>query len=214
MKKLIPILTIGLGVTLLFAFSKGNSEKGLKIGDKAPMSDVRIKNAGVRDFSLDELKMKNGLIVVFSCNSCPFVVGMNDFSGWEKDYASLNSKALSNEIGFVLVNSNEAKRGGDDSLEEMQKRAIAKGYEMPYLLDENSKLANEFGAKTTPHVYFFDKDMKLIYMGSIDNTWDSKRENDEPYLKNAIDEHAKGSKISKTISEPKGCGIKRVEAKK
>lgn len=209
MKKLLPVLTISAGIAMLFAFSKDKSPKGLKIGDKAPMTDVKMKNAVDRDFALDDLKKKNGLIVVFSCNTCPFVVGMNDFPGWEKDYDALNTKAAANELGFVLVNSNEAKRGGDDSFEEMKKRVSEKQYKMPYLLDENSRMADAFGAKTTPHVYFFDKDMKLVYMGSIDNTWDSMRENDEFYLNNAINEIGKG-KISKSTSEPKGCGIKRV----
>jgi len=213
MKKLIPIITIGLGISILFAFGKDTSNTGLQIGDKAPMIDVRMKNAGIRDFSLGELKKENGLIVVFSCNTCPFVVGMNDFPGWEKDYEALNKKANSNGIGFVLVNSNEAKRGGDDSLEKMRERGIEKGYTIPYLVDENSKLADAFGAKTTPHVYFFDKEMKLIYMGSIDNTWDPKRTSDTPYLLNAIDDLGKG-KIATPTSEPRGCSIKRIAPKK
>ena len=209
MKKIIPIITLGLGITLLTAFAKEKTSQEIKIGSKAPMADVLMKNVGVRDFTLNDLKKENGLIVVFSCNTCPFVVGANDFPGWEKDYAALNEKANSNGIGFTLVNSNEGKRNNDDSFEEMTRRAKEKGYKMPYLLDENSKLADEFGAKTTPHVYFFDKDMKLIYTGSIDNTWDPRRSKDISFLNNAIDGSASG-KIEIPTSEPKGCSIKRV----
>ena len=71
-------------------------------------------------------------------------------------------------------------------------------------------LADAFGARTTPHVYFFDQTFKLIYTGSIDNSWDKGRKSDEPYLFNAIKAQGKGKKIKPNTTEPKGCGIKRV----
>jgi hypothetical protein len=82
---------------------------------------------------------------------------------------------------------------------------------MPYLVDENSKLANAFGAKTTPHIYFFNAEMNLVYTGSIDNIWDNKRKTDVPYLKNAIEAVGNGKKIKTDNTPPKGCSIKRVQ---
>ncbi len=82
---------------------------------------------------------------------------------------------------------------------------------MPYVLDKNSELANSFGAKTTPHVFFFDRNLKLIYTGSIDNSFEDKRKSDVPYLINAIDSYSKGKKIKVKSSSPKGCSIKRTK---
>jgi thioredoxin-related protein len=162
--------------------------------------------------SLNTLKQE-GLIVIFTSNTCPFVVGFNDgtFGGWENSYNSIYEKASANSISVVLVNSNEAKREGGESMVDMTKRKSEKGFMMPYVLDKNSELANAFGAKTTPHVFFFDRNLKLIYTGSIDNSFEDKRKSDVPYLINAIDSYSKGKKIKVKSSSPKGCSIKRTK---
>lgn len=186
----------------------------MKIGTKATLTDVKMPSVEGTEYSLSDLKGKNGLIVVFSCNTCPFVVGSSNFAGWEKDYNELHALAQENGIGLVLVNSNEAKRGNDDSFEAMQKKAEAANYSMPYVVDKESKLADAYGAKTTPHVYFFDGEFELTYVGSIDNTWDTQREVDEYYLKDAITQVGAGKKVSVKESEPRGCSIKRVSIEK
>jgi thioredoxin-related protein len=174
------------------------------------MQQIDMKSVNGSMYSLNSLKKDKGLIVIFSCNSCPFVVGSDDFPGWEMQYDSLYQEALANNIGFVLVNSNEGKRAQVDSYEEMIKHAKEQKYSMPYVLDEQAALANAFGAKTTPHVYFFDQKLTLIYTGSIDNSWDKGRKTDQTYLFNAIKAQGKGKKIKPNTTEPKGCGIKRV----
>lgn len=195
---------------LLMAFAIAPT-KPIEIGDSAPMIDTKMVGIDGSKKALSEYKKENGLIVVFSCNTCPFVVGSSSFGGWEKTYNGLAQNADKNKLGFVLVNSNEAKRKGDDSLDEMKKHAADQGYTMPYLVDKDSKLADAFGAKTTPHVFFLDKDMKLIYMGSIDNSWDNSRTEDIAYLQNAMDEYKAGKEISESVSAPRGCSIKRVK---
>lgn len=210
MKRIAPIFTLILAAALLYSFVPGKDKGMLKIGAKATMTDVRMKSIDGNEYALSDLKKEQGLIVVFSCNTCPFVVGSSNFEGWEKDYNDLNVLAKENKLGFVLINSNEAKRDNEDSYEAMKKHAAAANYSMPYLVDKESKLADAYGAKTTPHVFFFDADMELVYMGSIDNTWDTKRDNDIPYLKNAIGEVGAGKKVKLNQSEPRGCSIKRV----
>jgi hypothetical protein len=83
---------------------------------------------------------------------------------------------------------------------------------MPYVLDKNSELANAMGAKTTPHVFFFDKELKLIYTGSIDNSFEDKRKKEIPFLMDAIENHAAGKKIKLNTTSPKGCSIKRLKS--
>ena len=120
MKSLCLVLFLGI-----YHFSLGQ----LKTNEIAPMQDVEMKSVDGPLCSLSSLKKDKGLIVVFSCNSCPFVVGSDDFPGWEKQYASLYNEALANNIGFVLVNSNEGKRAQADSYEEMIKHDSSLGGE-------------------------------------------------------------------------------------
>lgn len=202
------LLTITTGIFSAFG--------QLKIGDAAPLSNEKMEAVSGTSISLSDVKAESGTLVIFSCNTCPFVVGMKDggFQGWEKDYNNIHTLAKEKGFGVILVNSNEAKRKQEDSedtMDEMKKRAAAKKYTIPYVLDKDSKLADAFGAKTTPHIFLFDNDNKLIYTGSIDNTWDPKRKEDVPYLVNALNEF--DSKINIAESEPRGCSIKRVAKK-
>lgn len=196
----------------LFSFANAQEDKGinLEIGTKAPLTEYRMLDVANEYQTLSSLKGLNGIIVVFSCNTCPFVVGSAKFEGWEKQYNDLAAFAKENGYSFVLVNSNQAKRDDEDSQEAMKKHAEEMGYTMPYLMDVNSAMANAFGAKTTPHVFMFDRSMKLTYKGSIDNSWDSKAEVLVPYLRQAIMQMFKGEKISFPETAPKGCSIKRI----
>jgi len=185
----------------------------IKISDPMPLADYKMLATDGRQLSLNDIKAKNGTLVIFSCNTCPFVVGQKDgsFPGWERNYNTIHETAQKLDVGMVLVNSNEANRTPDnnvDGLEEMTLRTREHQYTMPYVIDEKHQLADALGAKTTPHVYLFDKDDKLIYMGSIDNTWDPKRKKDVFYLQEAFDKL--GGKIKTQESQPRGCSIKRV----
>ena len=186
----------------------------IKLKSSAPLMDKVFPSTQESSLSLTNIKKENGLIVIFSCNTCPFVVGTEDFPGWENQYNPLYNMALKANIGFVLVNSNEGKRAGVDSFEEMKSHAKKMAYQMPYLMDEKSELANAMEAKTTPHVFFFDKNDKLIYAGSIDNIWDNKRKKDEQYLSMAIQSVLNGKKVKPNYTAPKGCSIKRVSTLK
>lgn len=202
---LLPTLAL---VLASFSYSD-KGPKPLKIGKVAPMKGHQLQSTDGTLQTLEGLKQEKGLLVIFSCNTCPFVVGSEQFRGWEMQYNTLNDLAAEQNVGMVLINSNEAKREGDDSMEAMRKRVEEQGYRMQYLLDTDSKMADAFGAKTTPHVYLFDQDLKLVYTGSIDNSWDSKRTEDILYLKNALTELGKGEKVTIKNSLPRGCSIKR-----
>lgn len=207
-----PKILLALSTILFIGTSFIYGTKGpkpLKVGKVAPMTDYEMTNIDGTKKNLKNSIGENGLLVVFSCNTCPFVVGSDKFAGWEVQYNDLLKKAQEGKINMVLVNSNEAKREKDDSMDEMKKRAELKKYEMNYLLDQDSQLANAFGAKTTPHVYLFDKNLKLVYTGSIDNSWDTQRKTEEKYLINALGELGANKKIATKSSDPRGCSIKR-----
>lgn len=205
MKKIsLSILALVVVAFAFYAFKGGEAYETLKIGDKAPMADTEMESTDGEMYSLKSLAKSNGTLVIFSCNTCPFVIQ------WEDRYPGLAELAEANEIGFTLINSNEAKRRGDDSMDEMINHATEKGYEeVPYLVDENSALANAFGAKTTPHVFLFDKDWKLVYEGSIDDNGKDAAAVKNAYLNNALNNLANGKKIDPNNTKSIGCSIKR-----
>ncbi|WP_372772466.1 thioredoxin family protein [Mangrovibacterium sp.] len=175
----------------------------LKLGDKAPHTDVKMTGTTGENFSMLDLKKENGLVVIFSCNTCPFVIA------WEDRYNGIAEWANNNNVGLVMLNSNYMKRSGDDSLEAMKKHASEKNYNFPYLVDKESLVANAFGGQTTPHVFLFDRDFKLVFKGAIDDNFKNASEVKQNYLKDAITSLAKGEPIVTAETKPIGCSIKR-----
>lgn len=185
----------------------------LAVGSVMPEQTHVLTGIDGKSVETKSLMGEKGLIVIFSCNTCPFVVGGDKFIGWEKDYNLLYELAAKLGFNLVLVNSNEDKRDKGDSLEDMKTRAAKLDYKMGYYLDKNHVLADAFGAKTTPHVFFFNKDFKLAYTGSIDNQMEQNKKRHTDYLKNAMAAAAKGKKVKMSSTPPIGCSIKRVSKK-
>ena len=170
-----------------------------------------MMNVNGTQMSLNTAAGPNGLLVVFSCNTCPFVVGNGEKSdGWEGRYNETARFAKENGVAMVLVNSNEAKRDNHDSMAAMKAHAIDNNYGMPYLLDANHHLADAFGALKTPHVYLFDGDMNLVYRGSIDDNVSDAEAVTERYVQDAITAVANGKPVGVAETKAIGCSIKRV----
>lgn len=180
------------------------------IGTALPAATVKMKDVSGKDITLQESAGKNGLLVVFSCNTCPFVVGTEDSEGWEGRYPALAAFAQRNGVGMVLVNSNTSKRDAGDGFADMQARYKEKKYASLYALDDNNVVADAFGARTTPHVFLFDKDLKLAYKGAIDDNVGKAAEVKEKYVEKAISALAAGKPIDPATTRNIGCSIKRV----
>lgn len=183
--------------------STSKTQSELDIGAAAPMSGRKMMDVSGKELSLKSAAGPNGLLVIFSCNTCPFVIA------WEGRYNQLAEQAKAAGIGMVVVNSNEGKRGGDDSLEAMKAHAAEKGYTMPYVVDRKSELANAFGASRTPHVFLFDKKLKLAYRGAIDDNSESPEKVRERYLSDAISAVGAGTEVAVKSTRSVGCSIKR-----
>lgn len=186
-----------------FLLSAQNLET-LEIGSLAPMMDLKMQATDGNAYSLSDAKNTNGMLVIFSCNTCPFVVM------WEDRYTMLEEICRKNKVGMVYLNSNEKKRDEDDSFDAMVQHSIKNSYSFPYLVDEKSTMANAFNAKTTPHVFLFDQNNMLVYKGAIDDNYESKKEVKSFYLKDAIDQLASKTTILTKETKPVGCSIKRV----
>ena len=156
-----------------------------------------------KEISLGDVKKEKGLLVIFSCNTCPFVKLSESRI---KETVSLASKS---GIGVIIVNSNEAQRGEEDSFDEMKKYAMSQGFACSYVVDKNSELADAFGATRTPHCFLFDK-KGLVYRGAIDDNVKDASAAKEHYLKDAIEAVAKGTAVKTNSTKSVGCGIKRL----
>lgn len=202
---------LAMGIFAFKSMDPKKEHKTLEIGEAAPKTDFKMMDVSGKDITLDAAKKENGLLVIFSCNTCPFVVGNGTKSeGWEGRYPELAKIASSDEIGMVMVNSNEAKRDKGDNLKDMQARYKEQGLKGYYVLDKRHELADAFGALTTPHVFLFDKEMNLVYKGAIDDSVDRAAAVEEPYLKNAMDALVNGKEINPNSTRQLGCSIKRV----
>src|SRR5215510_2338566 len=117
-KSILFTLAIATAFAASYAFRLSEEKyEMLAIGTKAPKTDVKMKDISGKSVSLNDIKKTNGLLVIFSCNTCPFVLA------WEDRYPSLGEQCTKSNIGMVLINSNEARRKGDDSMDEMKKHA-------------------------------------------------------------------------------------------
>lgn len=185
----------------ILSFSFKSEE--LAIGKDLPKADVLMKSVDGKMISFEQIKKENGLLVIFSCNTCPWVLK------WQDRYNELNELSNQNKVGMVLVNSNEAYRDGDDSFEAMVKHAKDNAYTMPYTVDKNHVIADAFGANRTPHVFLFDKNNKLVYRGAIDDNAKSKDDVKNAYLKTALNDLKNSSEIKTKTTKSLGCTIKR-----
>ena len=175
----------------------------LEINQKMPVQNYKVKSIDGDFKSLNDNIRNNGILVVFTSNKCPFVIM------WEDRYKLIEDECLKSDIGMVYINSNEARRDGDDSIDKMKEHARKMGYKYPYLIDRNSKIANSFGAKTTPHIFLFNRHKKLIYKGAIDDNYKSIKNVKEKYLINAITQLNNNEEIKINTTKAIGCSIKR-----
>lgn len=176
----------------------------LEIGKPIPMAAQKMLDVSGKQVSLSEIKGENGLLVIFSCNTCPYV---KLSASRIKESAALAKK---NKIGVVIINSNEALRNDDDSFDEMKKYAVAQAYDFDYVVDKNSVLADAFGATRTPHCFLFDKN-GLVYRGAIDDNVKDANDAKEYYLADAINSVAAGKSVRTNSSKSVGCSIKRLD---
>ncbi|MDE0721918.1 MAG: redoxin family protein [Flavobacteriales bacterium] len=203
-----------LFICLIVSFSGyAQTANTLEIGGLAPSASYSMMNIDGSQVSITDINGENGALVIFTCNSCPFVVGRGETTeGWEGRYNEIIALASENGFGTLLVNSNAARRDDSDSFVKMKSRAMEIGYLAPYVIDEDSKLANNFSARTTPHVFLFNSDLELIYTGAIDDNVDSAEEVEEHFLKDAITRSAEGKRIKTKSTKAVGCSIKRVKS--
>lgn len=173
----------------------------LKIGEHAPEFESLLGVDGAR-YSLSSFEGQHFLILVFSCNGCPTVKAN------ENRLVAIQNKYAARGVKLVAINSNNSYLSPADTYPQMVKRAEEKGFNFPYLKDEEGKVARQYGALTTPHVFLFDAERKLRYRGRIDETRDPARASYSD-LENALRDLLAGNPVSVAETNPFGCAIVR-----
>ena len=172
----------------------------LKIGSVMPEFDLPAVDG--KTYRSKDLAGYKGLIVVFSCNHCPYV------QAYEERIKEIAKDYTAKDIFLLAINPNDSSQYEDDSFDGMIKRAAMKKFNFPYLRDESQDTAKAFGATHTPEIFLFNKERKLIYHGKIDDNWKEPESVKEMYLRNAIDEYLKGEEISVPETFSIGCTVK------
>jgi peroxiredoxin len=171
----------------------------ITLGTDAP----RFELPGVdgRDHSLDDYADADLLVLIQSCNHCPYV------QAWEGRMIDLQREFGDRSVRIVAVNSNDAGSHPEDSFDEMRARAEREGFNFDYLYDEPQAIARGLGAERTPEVFVFDRERRLRYHGAID---DSRDETDvsQRYLRNAIETLLAGGEPDVKETPPVGCTVK------
>ncbi len=172
----------------------------LAIGAKAP--DFNLPATDGKNYSLADYADAEVLVIFFTCNHCPYVLGSDEVTRATAD------KFSDRGVKFIGINSNSPNTYEVDDFPHMVQRMEQYKFPWVYLWDETQEIARIYGALRTPHFYVFDKDRKLIYTGrSSDSPRDASRITLDD-LENALEEHLAVKLISKPITNPIGCNIK------
>ncbi len=196
------------GIVALSAFRPGSPAPheghGYDIG--SVVQDVRLKNIDGNMVAFSDYRDAKGLIVIFTCNTCPYAVA------YEQRIIDLDKKYSSAGYPVVAINPNDVKRQPNDSFEAMQQRAKERGFSFPYLHDETQEVAHAFGATRTPHVYLLKKGedgkMRVAFIGAIDDNYDDASQVEERFLENAIGALEAGKSPEPAKVKAIGCTIK------
>jgi len=194
-----------LKLTLLFAviFSITSLAQGYKIGDKA--MNFNLQNIDDKMVSLSDYENEKGVIVIFTCNHCPYSVAYEDrIIAIDKKYKKLG-------YPVVAINPNDPVSYPEDSFENMKIRADEKGFTFPYIFDEDQEVFPVYGAKKTPHVYLLenrDNDFYVAYIGAIDDNSKDANAVDETYLTDAVDALLANKRPDPAVTKAIGCSIK------
>jgi len=196
-------LLITVVLPILISVHLSAPHASLPIGADLPKAELVLKDVSGKSITLKDARKDNGLLVMFSCNTCPTVIAN------QQRTTAIAELALGQKIGVILLNSNEDNRNGADSPDAMKKYAEKQEYKWYYAIDKNSELADAFGATRTPECFLFDKNGKLVYHGAIDDNPQDESNRKREHLKEAITEMNAGKPVSVTETRSIGCSIKR-----
>jgi len=172
----------------------------LQPGQKAP--DFKLPSTEGREYSLSDFKKDKYLVIFFTCNHCPYVIGSDEVT------RTTVNKFTDKGVGFAGINSNSENTYPEDSFPNMVERMKKHKFPWVYLYDKSQDVAKAYGALKTPHFYVFDEERKLVYTGrGVDSPKDTSRMTINN-LDMALAELTGGRPISVPVTNPIGCNVK------
>lgn len=187
----------------LVSFTLPSENKGYDIGDVA--TDFKLKNVDGNMVSLSDYKEAKGYIVIFSCNTCPYVVA------YEDRMIELHNAYAKKGFPVIAINPNDPGISPGDSFEKMQERAKEKNFPFAYVFDEKQEVFPQYGATRTPHVYLLERTNNgniVRYIGAIDDNFRDATAVQEKFLEDAIDAILKNEEVPVKTTRAIGCTIK------
>lgn len=174
------------------------TDNTLKIGDTAPAFVLPGTDGHQHAFGGED---ENATVVIFTCNHCPYALA------WEDRLLAAGREYAHHAVRFLAINSNDAEQKPADSFENMKARTAEKEWPFPYLRDESQEVARAYGALTTPDIYVFDADDKLVYRGAPDGDYEDESLNAQ-WLRGALDAVVGNRTPQPAETESVGCSIK------
>ena len=170
------------------------------LGQSCP--DFELIGVDGKMHKLEDFKSARALLIMFICNHCPYVIAVQD------RLIALGRLFANLQVKIVAISSNDAGRYPADSLENMKRLSVEKGFPFPYLFDESQTVAHAFGAVCTPDFFLYNGDRELVYRGRLDDSWKDPSKVESEDLKAAISAVLTNDYISDEQSPSMGCSIK------
>ncbi|MDI6804076.1 MAG: thioredoxin family protein [Bacteroidota bacterium] len=173
----------------------------LKINDKMPTFN-NLPGVDGKQYSSSDFSDKKILVIVFSCNHCPYV------KAYEERMIAFQNNYSAKGVQLVAINSNETVNYPQDNFDEMVKNAKQKNFNFVYLRDDDQSVADVFGATHTPEFFVFDEKRNLRYHGKMDDNWQNPNAVKERYLQDAVETILTGKEVKTAETFSIGCTIK------
>lgn len=205
-RMLVAVCSKGLclsGLLIGAVATAGKYNQQLNIGDQAPTFS-ELPGIDGKNHAFADWQSKKALVIVFTCNSCPYAVDAED------RLIALQKKYADKAVEVIAINVNKVK---EDSLEAMKEKAKSKKFPFSYLYDESQQIARAFGAIYTPEFYVLDQNRKVAYMGAMDDSPDGKRIT-KRYVEDALDAVLAGGKPTVTETPAIGCRVRYERARR
>ena len=174
--------------------------KGMPLGTPAPA--FSLPGVDGKTWSLDSFSEAELLVVVFTCNHCPYAIASED------RLLEIQADYRDEGVRLVAISANDAAKYPDDSFDEMKKRAAEKRFTFPYLYDESQAVARAYDAACTPDIFVFDRERKLVYNGRIDDNWQKPADVTRRDLRAVLDAALAGKSVDFEHVPSMGCSIK------
>lgn len=195
--RLFLLATLLTLVTQVNWLPAGKYNSTLSPGDAAP-AWKNLPGVDGKKHSLSDFESSKVIVVVFTCNSCPYAVDIED------RLLAFHQKYGKKSVALVAINVNKVDA---DLMPAMKDKAKEKAFQFPYLFDETQKIAKDYGAKRTPEFFVLDQDRKVVYMGALDDSPEGKKVS-KRYIEAAVDMTLAGEKIEIAETIPVGCAVR------